>query len=388
MTCTTWEPSGSLTSHPDRAGPNDDHRDLAELAYAELRCHKQLGPACAQLLHRVVTAVVRGPSGTVRFPTLEGAWVWAEDDRLAATHEIFLHLLTTEHTQRLFERCGSGESLEAALWTRSRSWFQDRARTTDKGAFQRKLTAALQHGLSAGTLVATEWDSERVWSRPGVGAGAVPLGFDELARAAAEVEVPELRYHSRRRRDPRTTREGLLTIVVAVLDRNGGGLPQSTIRDVCIQRLGLSPAPEAQQTDEAFGDVQRAAQIEDTDPPWDDPADEWLLDLHVRGVLEQLDSDAARAISVYVENGVSGVGRAFGTKRAASAQRVRAARIKLDRLVTSTGHGAWEQALAERALTALAAQPARRCRVVRRLCMLGACGSDGTSGPSMSAAHR
>ena len=354
MTSPSWKPNSCFTAHPHPVGLDVGDGELAQLAYAELRRDERLGPTCAGLLHRLVTALVAGPSGSVRFPTLKGAWVWAEDDRLQATHEIFLHLSAASRTQRLLERCTSKEALEAALWIRSQSWFQDRARTTDKGAFQRKLSEALQHGADTDALVAVEFRGERAWALPNTKRDVVPLAVDDLRRAAAAVEVPVLRYRSSRRRDPGTTRDGLLAVVVAILERNGGALPQRIIRDVCIHRLGLPQAPQAQLPHETAEGDEPARHLTDEAGLWDDPADEWLLDLHAQHVLAQLDDEAVRALSAYVQDGIGGVAAAFDVKRAASSQRVRAARVTFGRLVTATGHGPWEQALAERALFALA----------------------------------
>ena len=90
MTRPSWQPRALTTGHPNLSVVDGGYDELAWSAYSELRRDERLGPTCARLLHRIITALVRGPSGGARFPTLEGSWNWTEDDRVQATHEIFL----------------------------------------------------------------------------------------------------------------------------------------------------------------------------------------------------------------------------------------------------------------------------------------------------------
>lgn len=213
--------------------------DLRDLAYLELSLEGRVGEAGAALVTAVVTQVAGARRVRASYPTMDETWEWDDPAIIDAVHEFVVYLNDDNRFDALLATAVDGQTLEKGVYVRCISWFKDRAKATDEGAFDRKLDRALADGKRAGSIAEVAATGSTAWHRvedpPEIYGGPVR----PLLRAAHATAIKRLRWTSSDRRDPVTDSASLLRVCLAAMAAAAMAVLTDTLRRVSLHRLGL-----------------------------------------------------------------------------------------------------------------------------------------------------
>lgn len=213
--------------------------DLRDLAYLELSLEGRVGEAGAELVTAVVAQVAGARRQRASYPTMDEKWVWTDAAIIDAVHEFVVYLNDDNRFDALLAAAVDGQTLEKGLYVRCVSWFKDRAKATDEGAFDRKLDGALAGGKRAGSVAEVPVTGSTAWHRvqdpPEIYGGP----DQPLLRAAHATPIKRLRWTSSDRRDPITDSASLLQVCLAAMAAAAMAVLTDTLRRVSLHRLGL-----------------------------------------------------------------------------------------------------------------------------------------------------
>ncbi len=192
-----------------------------------------LGDAFADLLYRVTSAVARfGP-----FPPPSHGEHWTPEDVEEAAH----NFLSDEHTPRrlatLALTASNEASLRRLLEAAVRNYLRDEARGTDRAHLIQRLRDICEADDSFTVGSTTD---VRTWALAGNPTAVAAVSLQQLVDSAFKIGgVLQVRWAGRR--GPIATREDLVRLLRAVLAEANGAVPEATLVDVIVRRLGLSP---------------------------------------------------------------------------------------------------------------------------------------------------
>ena len=252
------------TAKPASALRRTDPRvttDLRDRAYLELSLEGRVGEAGAAVVTAVVAQVAGARRPRASYPTMDETWEWDDVAIIDAVHEFVVYLNDENRFDALVATAVDGRTLEKGLYVRCVSWFKDRAKATDEGAFDRKLDRALAGGKQAGSIAEIPVAGSAAWHRvqdpPEIYGGP----DQSLLRAAHATPIKRLRWTSSDRRDPITDSASLLRVCLAAMAAVAMAVLTDTLRRVSLHRLGLDL-----RADDALHDHLEAA----TDVPAQD----------------------------------------------------------------------------------------------------------------------
>ena len=246
--------------------------DPRDEAYLELSRDGRIGPTGAAMFTAVVVNVAGARRPSASYPTMDETWGWDDGAIMDAVNEFVVYLSDDNRLDALLAVAVDGQTLERGLYVRCVSWFKDRAKATDEGAFDRKLDSALANGKRAGEIADVPVPSSPAWHRL-EDPSEIYGGPDRpLLRAAHATEIKRLRWTRSDRRDPVTDSASLLRVCVAAMAAAAMAVLTDTLRFVSMHRLGL----DLRATEELDSHHERAA---------DDPEQDAVLVEHLAALV-------------------------------------------------------------------------------------------------------
>lgn len=294
-------------------------------AYLELMRDGVLGSAGAQMLYDVVVAVAHFD----RLRPLDGSQRWTQETTIEVAHDFLTDERTPRRLAAILLRATDDSSLQRLLEAAVRNYVRDRLRSTDHGAFRRKLRDVLEDDdrvrrrdePPGEAWVLSQTPDMDPWSGD-------PATFDA---AAWSVDALMLRWRSRSRRDPVTDRESLVNVCVAVIEAAGRPVLTTTLTEVGMRRFSLANSPVLVDLDD--------------EPSVDGPTvtDDVVLAAEVEEILGQL-TDAELVILVHWELSVRELGEVLRLGKSATSVRVGKLETKLTQLLggREDGEAIWD----------------------------------------------
>ena len=277
------------TAKPENAPRRTDPRlttDLRDRAYLELSQEGRVGEAGAAVVTAVVAQVAGARRPRASYPTMDEKWEWDDAAITDAVHEFVVYLNDERRFDALLATAVDGQTLEKGLYVRCVSWFKDRAKATDEGAFDRKLDRALASGRRAGSVAEVPVVGSTAWHRVQDPTEIYGGPDQPLLHAAHATAIERVRWTSSDRRDPITNAASLLRVCVAAMAAVAMAVLTDTLRRVSLHRLGLDL-----RADDALGDHPEAAT--------DVPAQDAVLVEHVAAeVAGQLSDTHLRVLAI------------------------------------------------------------------------------------------
>ena len=289
-------------------------------AYLELMRDGMLGPAGAEMLYDVVATVAHFD----RLRPLDGSERWTSETTIEVAHEFLTDERTPRRLTAILLRATDDTSLQRLLEAAVRNYVRDRLRSTDHGAFRRKLRDVLEGDERITRRDQPPGEAWMLSDTPDVEPfTGDPATFDA---AAWSVDAPLLRWRSESRRDPVTDRDSLAEVCMSVIDAAERPVLTNTLVEVGMRRFALANSPVLIDLDD--------------EPSLDGPtvADEVVTDTQAEEILSQL-TDSERVMLVHWELSVRELGQVLGLGKSATSVRVGRLEARLTQLLGGRGDG-------------------------------------------------